>query len=291
MRSRRSRLGYAPTLEMTYAKGSDMSDSFSDRYGPWALVTGASSGIGEAFAHALAKRGVRSILVARRADELARVADDVRRATGLECVTQAADLADPGFIDGLQDRTADLEIGLVVSNAGYNPIGSFDARTPEELCRILDVNCKAPVLLAKAFIPRLESRGRGGFLITGSIEGFFGVPHSAAYAATKNFVLAFGEALWGEQQGEGKGVDVLVLAPSTTDTAIIRARNMQDTPGIMQPSEVAEFGLDQLRHGPVAIPGEANQEMAATFAKMPRTEAVVAMGQAMKGAMQAWSDG
>lgn len=260
-----------------------MSDDFSERYGPWSIVTGASSGIGEAFAHSIAKRGIRSLLVARRGDELARVAGDIQQATGTECATHVADLADPSFIDALQERTRDLDVGLVVSNAGYNPVGSFEERTPDELCRILDVNCKAPLLLAHAFRPRLKARGRGGFLMTGSFEGFFGVPHSSAYSASKNYVLAFGEALWGEHAETD--VDVLVLAPSRTDTAIVRARNMQNMPGIMQPLEVAEYGLDQLRHGPVVIPGAANRKIAATFAGMPRTDAVVAMGRAMKEAM------
>ena len=119
--------------------------------------------------------------------------------------------------------------------------------------------------------------------MTGSVEGFFGVPYSSAYSASKNYVLAFGEALWGEYAETD--VDGLVLAPSATDTEIIRARNMQDLPGIMQPDEGAEYGLDQLRHGPVAVPGAANQDMADNFARMPRTNAVVAMGQAMKTAM------
>ena len=260
-----------------------MSEDFSKRYGPWAIVTGASSGIGEAFAHSIARRGVRSLLLARRGDELERVAGDVEEATGVECVTHVADLADPRFIDALQERTRDLDVGLVVSNAGYNPVGSLEERKPQELCRILDVNCKAPLLLAHAFLPRLKTRGRGGFLMTGSFEGFFGVPYSAAYSASKNYVLAFGEALRGEHADTD--IDVLVLAPSATDTAIIRARNLQDLPGIMQPSEVAEFGLDQLHHGPVAVPGAHNREMLATFAAMPRTDAVVAMGQGMKAAM------
>jgi hypothetical protein len=264
-------------------KGFTMSEDFSERYGPWAIVTGASSGIGEAFAHAIAQRGIRSLLLARRGDELARVADDVQKATGVECATHVSDLADPRFLDTLQERTQDLDVGLVVSNAGFNPVGSFEDRSPDELCRILDVNCKAPLLLAHAFGPKLLARGRGGFLMTGSVEGFFGVPYSSAYSASKNYVLAFGEALWGEYAETD--VDVLVLAPSATDTAIIRARNMQDLPGIMQPSEVAEYGLEQLRHGPVAVPGAANQEMTAMFAGMPRTNAVVAMGQAMKAAM------
>ena len=122
------------------------------------------------------------------------------------------------------------------------------------------------------------------FLITGSVEGFFGIPYSAAYSPTKNYTLALGEALWGELAETD--VDVLVLAPGATDTPIIHARNMRDLPGIQQPWEVAEFGLAALRAGPVAISGEGNQQMVAAFAGLSRTDAVVAMGKGMKEAME-----
>ena len=135
-----------------------------------------------------------------------------------------------------------------------------------------------------ARVPRLRARGRGGFLITGSIEGFFGIPHSAVYAASKNFVQAFGEGLWEELEPEG--VDVLVLAPGATDTPLIRSRNMQDLPGIMTAEAVAEFGLDHLGRGPTAIPGASNQQMVATFAGMTRSEAVTVMGQGMAASIE-----
>lgn len=258
--------------------------TFSDRYGPWAIVTGASSGIGEAFAHALAERGVRSLLVARRAAKLDRVAHEVVAATGIECRTLPVDLAAPAFIDSVLEACRGLDVGLVISNAGYNPTGGFEERSREELCRILDVNCRAPLLLAHAFGPRLLERGRGGFLITGSIEGFFGVPHSVAYSASKNYVQALGEGLWGECLEQG--IDVLVLAPGATDTEILRERNMSDLPGIMQPHEVAEYGLDHLGDGPTAIPGESNRQIVAAFEAMPRDQAVTAMGKGMKAATQ-----
>jgi short-subunit dehydrogenase len=259
-----------------------MSIDFKDIYGPWAIVTGASSGIGESFSHAVARRGLRPLLVARRSDELARVAREVEVATGIRCEIVEADLASPDFIQTVTKACQSLDVGLVLSNAGYNPPGDFEERSAEELCAVLDTNCRAPVLLAEAFVPALRKRGRGGFLITGSIEGFFGVPHSAVYAASKNFVQAFGEGLWGELQPEG--LDVLVLAPGATDTPLIRSRNMQDLPGIMTSEAVAEFGLDHLGQGPTAIPGKGNREMVSTFAGMARSDAVVAMGNAMAAA-------
>ena len=259
-----------------------MNRHFKDVYGPWAIVTGASSGIGESFAHAVARRGLSPLLVARRVDELARVAREVKVATGIECGIVEADLASADFVEAVTTACVSLEVGLVVSNAGYNPPGDFEERSAEELCAVLDTNCRAPMLLAEAFLPALRKRGQGGFLITGSIEGFFGVPHSTVYAASKNFVQAFGEGLWGELQPEG--LDVLVLAPGATDTPLIRSRNMQDLPGIMTSEEVAEFGLDHLGHGPTAIPGEGNRKMVSTFASMARRDAVAAMGNAMAAA-------
>lgn len=259
-----------------------MTTDFKQTYGPWAIVTGASSGIGESFAHAVARRGLRPLLVARRIDELARVAREIEEATGVEGRVLAIDLTSPDFAEAIAETCRDIEIGLVVSNAGFNPPGDFELRSRDELCAVLDTNCRAPMLLAEAFVPRLRTRGRGGFLITGSIEGFFGIPHSTVYAASKNFVQAFGEGLWGELQPDG--VDVLVLAPGATDTPLIRSRNMQDLPGIMTAEAVAEYGLDHLAKGPTAIPGEGNRQMVATFADMSRSDAVAAMGQAMAAA-------
>jgi short-subunit dehydrogenase len=259
-----------------------MKREFAERYGPWALVTGASSGIGEAFAHAVASRGLSPLLVARREAELLRVANDVEAKTGVKARILPADLSSHASVAEIARVSAELDVGLIVSNAGYNPPGDFSVRSPAELSAVLNINCRAPMLLAEAFVPRLRKRGRGGFLITGSIEGFFGVPHSTVYSASKNFVQAFGEGLWGELRPEG--LDVLVLAPGATDTPLIRSRNMQDLPGIMTAPAVAEYGLDHLEDGPTAIPGEGNQQMVSSFSEMSRSDAVATMGQAMAAA-------
>jgi len=256
-----------------------MQSGFAERYGPWALVTGASSGIGEAFAHALAARGVRSLLLARRLDELQRVAAEVREASGVECECLAADLSEPNFIDGVQERCAERDLGLVVSNAGYNPGGSFHERSREELLRILDVNDRAPLLLADAFAPKLLERGRGGLLFTGSVEGFLGHPHSATYSASKAFLQSFGEALWGELKPQG--VDVFVLAPGPTDTPLLRSRSSGSLPGTLSARAVADFGLDRLGHGPGGIPGQLYRWSTWLLTSLPRRFAVRLMGGAM----------
>lgn len=243
------------------------SAGFAAKYGPWAIVTGASSGIGEAFAHLLAERGIRPLLVARRADELARVAAEVTARHGMQCATLAADLADPGFADALDAACAGREVGLVVANAGYNPAGAFLDHSAETLGRIIDVNDRANVLLANRWLPRLKARGHGGLLLVASTEAYMPTPYSACYSASKAFVLALGEALWGEFLDTG--VDVLVLSPGATDTPLLASRHIAGLAG-MSPGEVAAIGLDHLGKGPSVIAGKANARQVRMAKFLPR---------------------
>ena len=258
-----------------------MTASFNQRYGRWAIVTGASSGIGEAFAYALAARGVPSILVARNQDSLNRVASNVFENHGLECRTLALDLADPNFLSSLLDGIRDYDIGLVVGNAAYNPVGSFTDMSYDMVMRMLDVNAKANVALANAFIPAFKERGRGGFLLVGSTESFNGIPYSAVYSATKAFVLSFGEALWGELLGSG--VDVSVVLPGATDTPLLASRDLgriKITP--MMPGTVAELSLNYLGRGPYIIPGFGNRWGQRLMRRLPRAFLVKTVAPIMK---------
>jgi len=260
-----------------------VSQAFAERYGPWAIVTGASSGIGEALAVALGQRGVSPVLVARRADELERVAAQIRiRGGGADIL--ALDLAQPESAVTLEQRTADRDVGLVVCNAGINPEGEFEELSLAAHERILAVNVRAPVLLARMFLPRLVPRRRGGFLITGSIEGFVGFPHSATYSASKAFVRAFAEALWEEYRHHG--IDVLGLAPSATDTPLLRRNGFEpkELPGLMTAEAVAEYALDNLPNGPIAVPGWTNRLMATALRHTPRRILLPVLGKAMQAA-------
>jgi short-subunit dehydrogenase len=246
-----------------------MDPQFRERYGEWAIVTGASSGIGEAFAHTLAARGLRPLLVARRPEELRRVAEAVEARHGVACDMLALDLADPSFVDALVRACDGRDVGLVVGNAAYNPAGAFADMSRETLMRMLDVSDRANVLLAEAFLPRLAARGRGGFLLVGSTEGFIGTPWSAAYSATKAFLLSFGEALWGEYRE--KGVDVLVLIAGATDTPLFASRDLGDMKvRVMSPYEVAEIGLGHLGDGPSVVAGRGNQWTYRIMRRLPR---------------------
>jgi short-subunit dehydrogenase len=260
---------------------------FETRYGPWALVTGASSGIGEAFAHLLAEAGIHLLIVARRGDTLNALAKELSGKHGVEVEALSLDLGQPDFLDSLLEACDGKDIGLVVSNAGIAAKGAYVEMKPQELTRLLDVNCRAPLLLAQAFLPRLKQRGRGGFLITGSLEGFQAYPYSVPYAATKAFVHSLGEGLWGEMRGSG--IDVLVLAPGATDTELLPLTGMDvsDMPtGVMSSREVALVGLKQLQSGPTVIAGFVNRLMMGMLGLMPRRWAILAGGKGMQDAMK-----
>jgi uncharacterized protein len=256
-------------------------DEFRERYGPWALVTGASSGIGEHFARRLADRGLNVLVAARRLDRLEALAKSLRDAHRVDVVPVAVDLAADDIADTLAGVCAERDVGLVVSNAGLGMKGLLADADAEELEDMLAVNCRAPMLLARAFAPRLLARGKGGLVLVGSIEGFQGYPWSTAYAATKGFVHSLGEGLWGELHP--KGVDVLVVAPGGTDTEILANQGIDKRMlvGLMKPGDVAERSLEHLGRGPVYVVGASNKVLVGVLRVLPRRLALRAAGMGM----------
>jgi short-subunit dehydrogenase len=257
------------------------------RYGPAALVTGASSGIGEAFCRHLAAAGFELVITARRGDLLETLAAALRAEHGVRVHCVELDLTRADFIQVLLAACSDMDIGLVISNAGYGLKGLHHENDGEALAAMIDLNCRAPVLLSHALIPRLLERGRGGLLMVGSIEAYVGFPYSSAYAASKSFTMALGEGLWGEL--EAKGVDVLVLNPGATNTEIIRhaGMNPEEQVGLMEPAAVAKFALEAIARGPVRVPGMLNRVLVALMRSLPRRSAIKLMGRGMRDALEA----
>ncbi|MCU0668369.1 MAG: SDR family oxidoreductase [Myxococcota bacterium] len=190
--------------------------SFRDRFGEWALVTGASSGIGAAFARALAREGHSIVLAARREDRLREVADALSREFGVATRVVPVDLATPAGAAKLAGAVADLEIGVLVNNAGFGHAGRFERAEEARLVEMIQVNCAAPLVLARRLVGPMRTRGRGALLFTGSLAAKQPMPLHATYAASKAFVALLGEALWAELRGSG--VEVLVVEPGTTET-------------------------------------------------------------------------
>jgi short-subunit dehydrogenase len=255
---------------------------FTDRYGPVALVTGASSGIGRSFAKLLAAQGLDLIVVARRSQRLDELGRELAAAHGIKVTVLQVDLTDAAAAQRIVDAAETVDVGLLVSNAGFGLKGPFEAGAPQTLTDMMMVNCLAPMMLARGFVPRLRSRGKGGLIFTSSVEGLIGVPFSTAYAATKAFVNSLGEGLWGEMAPDG--IDVLTLCPGATDTEApgLQGVDTKTLSNVMSPEEVARKALDNLGNGPVFIASDYYKASFDHLLAMPRRDALTAMARSMK---------
>ena len=255
---------------------------FKTRYGPVALVTGASSGIGRAFAEALAAKGLDLVLVARRIDRLDELAARLAAEHGVKAHTLRIDLALPDAPQRILADTAALDVGLLVSNAGFSLKGDHAGNDSTIMAEMLMVNCHVPLQLTRGFIPRLRQRGRGGIILTSSVEGLMGCPYSAAYAATKALVKSLGEGLWGELQPDG--IDVLTLCPGATESEAAAKSGLDLTKlqNVMKAEEVVSLTLDNLRNGPTFISSAHYQAMFDRLLALPRRDALTAMAEGMR---------
>jgi hypothetical protein len=231
------------------------------KYGEYALVTGASSGIGAEFAGQLAAAGLSLVLVARRKDRLDALAGRLRTTHGNATEVIKLDLAGEGAVAELARRTSHLDIGLVVSSAGIVTSGPFLGNELAAESALLRLNLMAPAQLAHVYGQLLARRGRGGLILVSSAVAFAPVPYTANYAAAKAYIASLGQALHYELKGTG--IDVLTLAPGPT-----RTEGAQNAPGIdfaklplppMQPGPVVRAALRALGRKPMVIPGPLNK--------------------------------
>lgn len=237
---------------------------FSDTYGPWAVVAGASEGMGAQFAKQLAARGLKVVLVARREQVLTGLAATLPGES--RCL--ALDLGTPDAAARVAAFTAGLDVGLLVYNAALSPIGPFLEQSLEDNLRAIDVNVKTPTALAHHFAPRLVKRGRGGLVLLSSLTAFQGSPFVSTYGATKSFNLSLAEGLWAELRGQG--VDVLSVCAGATATPNLLKATRKPPPGMQQPEEVVREALDALGRGPMLIPGRFNRLASLLLRFLPR---------------------
>jgi hypothetical protein len=231
--------------------------TFRDRYGPWALVTGASEGIGESFARALAARGLHLLLVARRPGPLEALADELRTTHGIQVRTATADVGRPDLLAVLDTLAGEDEVGLLVHNAAFSAVGAFLDRPLEDLLQVIDVNCRAPLAMAHHFARKMVPRGRGGVLLMSSLAGGQGTPMVATYAASKAFEIVLAEGLWDELRSAG--VDVLACRAGPTRTPSYEASRPRKKVPMMEPGPVAEEALAALGRKPVVVAGRLNR--------------------------------
>jgi uncharacterized protein len=253
--------------------------------GRWALVTGASAGIGRVFARSLAARGMRLVLTARREDRLRELAAELERDHGAEVVAVPLDLGSPSAPAELwREATAGRAIHLLVNNAGFGAQGRFDQVPLERQLEMLQVNCGALLELCHLALPAMRDARAGGIINVSSIAAFQPVPQLATYAASKAFVLSLSEALWVENRP--RGVRVLALCPGRTPTEfqeVAGTGTAEGAFGFRTPEQVVESGLTAMERGrSYDVPGLEN--LAATWAvrALPRSSVTRAMKRVMK---------
>jgi short-subunit dehydrogenase len=267
--------------------------TFATKYGPWALVAGASDGLGAAFAAGLAERGVNVVLLARRQSVLDRVAAEINSRSRVETRTLAIDLAEPGAASAVAAATGDLEIGFLVYCAGADPnYQPFLANPIEAAEAMVQRNCVVPMQLCHHFAPAMVERRCGGIVIFGSGAGLAGGANMVAYGASKAFDMVFAEALWAELHD--KGVDVLGLILGKTDTPALRQlehRRGQITslddmpPGCATVADVIAEAFDNLTNGPTWFVGDVMRAAEQLTSSLTRNRIVELFAQAAAAAM------
>jgi short-subunit dehydrogenase len=263
---------------------------FAGRYGPWAVIAGASEGTGRAFAEQIAAAGVNCILVARRQGPLDALAAELRTNHGVECVVAAVDLARPGAVNRIVAAVGGREVGLFVSNAGADPNGSRFLDKPVEAWRdLVQRNVVTTMECAHHFGGLMRGRKRGGLLMVNSGAAYGGASFLATYSASKAFDMCLAEGLWAELRPHG--VDVLCLVMSTTDTPALRTllqeKGMPLPPDVASAEDVAALGLAKLGNGPVQNWGAAEDEAgfapSSAAARRARVEGIDQMSKMIFG--------
>jgi short-subunit dehydrogenase len=252
-----------------------------ERYGPWALVAGASAGLGEAFARRLAREGFNLVLLARRREALMDLASELEKAHGTSVRIDAGDLGRNDLAAWTERLTADLEIGLLVYNAAHSVRGQFLDEPLADHLVVLDVNVRGPLILSHLLGNAMARRGHGGIVLMTSIAGSQGGPLLASYAASKAFNLILAESLWAELRAQG--VDVVACRAGATRTAGYLASKPKASVPLMEPEPVVEAALKSLGRGPSVVPGALNKVAAFAFARLlPRRTSIRIMDRATR---------
>ncbi|MBC7926191.1 MAG: SDR family NAD(P)-dependent oxidoreductase [Bryobacteraceae bacterium] len=251
-----------------------------ERYGPWAVVTGASDGIGREIAQCLAQRGLNLVLVARRNTKLTELAASLTIQHRITVHACPLDLAQEHSVRTLVSETEHLDVGLLVAAAGFGTSGSFLEANLDAEVNMIDLNCRAVAAMSLLFGRRLAKRGKGGMILLSSLLAFQGVARAVNYSATKAYVQSLAEGLHLEMAP--LGVDVLACAPGPVHTGFATRANMQMGMGL-QPEDIAVATLDALGHRTTVRPGWLSQLLEASLSTLPRRGRSRILGLVMEG--------
>jgi uncharacterized protein len=251
-------------------------NNWSSAYGQWALITGASDGIGKAIAYELAQRGVNLVLASRRGELLASLGAELEAKHNIKTLVIAADLGTRSGLDRLIENTAGIEIGTLILAAGYGQFGDFIEGSQE--ADMVAVNCTASVALARHFAPLMVRRNKGAIVMFSSIVAFQGAPFSANYAATKAYIQTLAEGLYHELKPHK--IDVLCVAPGPVNTGFATRANM--VMGKAEtPETVARATMKAIGKTFVLRPGFLAKLLGYSIGMLPRFVRVVMMGKIM----------
>jgi len=253
--------------------------AFLDTYGPWALITGASSGLGEHYARQIAARGLHVIVVARRAERLRTLAQEIQAEYGVKVLELELDLLSENAIPRLVEKIGRRDVGLVVSNAGFGSSGPFLEQDPQMLTRMIRLNCDVPMRLLHALSPHLVRRGNGGIIQLASTASFQCTPWMAVYGASKVFDLHLAEALMVELGPQG--IDVLAVCPGHTATEFHQVAGVTESAmgGAAQPEDVVRQSLELLGKKLTFVHGRANRVLTFSNRLAPRSLAAWMAGR------------
>jgi len=262
-----------------------------ERYGPWALVTGASSGLGAEFTRQLAAREMNVVLVARRTDRMETLAREVGHTHGVQTRIITADLTQEGACESVAEASEGLEIGLLVNNAGFGMTGPFSACDALRQARMVVLNCVVPVFLTAHFLPPMLERNRGGLIFLASTAAYQPTPFLATYGATKAFNLMLGESLWAECRR--CGVHSLALSPGFTQTEFGSVARFKDSGPFREatPPAVVRRALQSLGSRPSVVHGLLNKLLPVAGRLLPRRAVVAVSSASLEGRAEDHSSG
>jgi short-subunit dehydrogenase len=255
-------------------------DDFARRYGPRAIVSGGANGIGAEYCRQVAATGIDLVILDRDEPALRALAGELRAApAAVDVTTAVVDLGAPAdrLLADIERVVGDLDIGLLVANAAWSPVGPFVETDLGALLTAIDINCRAPMVLAHEFGRRLAARGRGGIIIMSSLAAETGAANVALYSATKAFDLVLAEGLWYELRD--LGVDVVAIRPGSTRTPGWQSSQPAsgELKGVMEPADVVRDALAALGITPSTPAGVSNRAAEAAFRRMTRRDVIELM--------------
>lgn len=240
-----------------------MENNFKNKYGEWAIITGASSGIGKALAYEIANKGLNLVLIARGQTALGRIAEDIQSKFKVTTKVLVADLTSQTGINEVLLKTQQLQIGILVLSAGMENNGSFIKNNLETELQLIELNVVSTLKLTHHFTKEMEKRKKGGVLFISSLTAFMPSPYFSNYAATKSYIFSLATSLYGELKS--KGIDISVLSPGVTNTPMSESTGIdwaKTSVKTMSPEDVAKETIQNFGKKLSIIPGKGNKIMA-----------------------------